>query len=294
MPLTLTAFLVAALSISGIPPLNGFASKWLIYQSLIELGRISPYWVIWLTAAMFGSAFTLASFVKVIQAVFLGQGSEYAEKAREVSPWLWLPMVFLAAVCVVFGLWAYELPIRYLVAPAIAIIPLAGRWEPGIATVLLLAGLTVGGLIYWLGGVRRASERPAFYGGEELPLAAVKVTGTDFYDTIRRFKPLELAFAAGEKRWFDLYELLTGLVRWFAALCYWLDTKMPFGIVTWFRRDRHLTISLIALLIAAELLAECLLFALGIRELLTSLAAAAAVAVAFVLTAQLSRSYPHE
>lgn len=294
MPLTFAAFLIAAFSISGLPPLNGFVSKWMIYSSVIQLAGGSNWWIVWLAAAMFGSAFTLASFVKVIQAVFLGQGSEFAEKAKEGSAWLWLPTVFLAAVCVIFGLWAFALPIRYLVAPAIALIPFSGIWEPGPATLLLLIGLAVGLAIYLLGNGRKVSERPSFYGGEDLPLAEIKVTGTDFYDTIKRFKPLEMAYAAGEKHYFDLYEMTTALVRWLSARLFWLDTKQPFGLIGWFRRDRAFATRLLISLAAAELLVEGLLLLCGVRELLTTLTALAAVAVTFFLTARLSRSYANE
>ena len=73
LPLTFIACLIASLSISGIPPFNGFASKWMIYQGLIESGANSSNmtWVLWLAAAMLGSVLTLASFVKVLHAVFL-------------------------------------------------------------------------------------------------------------------------------------------------------------------------------------------------------------------------------
>ena len=39
MPVTFGCMLVAALSISGIPPLNGFASKWLVYQGCVAAGE---------------------------------------------------------------------------------------------------------------------------------------------------------------------------------------------------------------------------------------------------------------
>ena len=61
LPVTFAVCLIASLSISGIPPLNGFASKWMVYQAVIDSGHDSGsmLWVVWLTAAMFGSAFTL-------------------------------------------------------------------------------------------------------------------------------------------------------------------------------------------------------------------------------------------
>jgi formate hydrogenlyase subunit 3/multisubunit Na+/H+ antiporter MnhD subunit len=71
MPVTLFVCIVASMSISGIPPLNGFASKWMIYQGIIESGRSGGFlWVVWLTAAMLGSALTLASFMKLLHAAF--------------------------------------------------------------------------------------------------------------------------------------------------------------------------------------------------------------------------------
>ena len=76
MPVVYVAFLIASLAISGVPPLNGFASKWMIYQGIIETGRQGSHlWILWLMAAMFGSALTLASFMKLVHAVFLGQPS---------------------------------------------------------------------------------------------------------------------------------------------------------------------------------------------------------------------------
>ena len=38
MPVVYMAFLIASLAISGVPPLNGFFSKWMIYQGIIEIG----------------------------------------------------------------------------------------------------------------------------------------------------------------------------------------------------------------------------------------------------------------
>ncbi len=90
MPVTFLTCTVAALSISGIPPLNGFASKWMIYQGIISSGEgAGPGWVVWLAVAMLGSALTLASFVKVLHATFLckpsqtGSGNEYPREPHQ-------------------------------------------------------------------------------------------------------------------------------------------------------------------------------------------------------------------
>jgi len=60
MPVTFIASLVFALSISGVPPFNGFASKWMIYQGIIDFGNgaaiANKLWVVWLGLAVLGSA----------------------------------------------------------------------------------------------------------------------------------------------------------------------------------------------------------------------------------------------
>ena len=77
MPLTFFASLIFAMSISGVPPLNGFASKWMIYQGIIDFGNgaglANKLWVLWLGLAVLGSALTLASFIKFIGGVFLSR-----------------------------------------------------------------------------------------------------------------------------------------------------------------------------------------------------------------------------
>jgi formate hydrogenlyase subunit 3/multisubunit Na+/H+ antiporter MnhD subunit len=109
MPLTFITALVFALAISGIPPLNGFASKWLIYQAIIDFGHgagiANKLWIIWLALAVFGSALTLASFIKFISGAFLGRSSDTLKTVREVNFLMWVPMVILAIVCVGLALW---------------------------------------------------------------------------------------------------------------------------------------------------------------------------------------------
>ena len=77
MPLTFVTALIFALSISGIPPFNGFASKWMIYQGIIDFGHgtgiSNQLWMVWLGLAVLGSALTLASFIKFIGGIFLGR-----------------------------------------------------------------------------------------------------------------------------------------------------------------------------------------------------------------------------
>ncbi len=213
MPITFVTSLVAAMAIAGVPPLNGFASKWMIYQGIIETGRGgSPLWIVWLTAAMFGSALTLASFMKIIHAVFLGQPAA-AWHGRlpfklDPSPRMWVPCVVLALLCVLFGVFAFQVPLRWLINPSLhETVQYPGFWNPGLATGLLLAGLAAGFLIYLLG--RRAGVRVTdpFVGGESVAEhPEMRVSGTEFYKTIQDLGPLKSLYAWAEERRFDPYE----------------------------------------------------------------------------------------
>ena len=207
MPVTFAALLVAALAASGVPPFNAFFSKWMVYQGVIELAKSGPLWIVWLMAAMFGSALTLAVFIKVLHAAFLGQWSELTAKVREVAWTMWLPPVVLAALCAVFGIFAYSLPLPFLVAGALPAISYSGFYNPVLATALLLLGLLIGVLVYYFMAFSGTIAKPVYIGGEALAENEVKVPATEFFEAIKENGPLPLVYGAAERRAFDLYEL---------------------------------------------------------------------------------------
>lgn len=216
MPITFITCLIAALSISGVPPFNGFVSKWMVYQGVIELGRGGDkLWVIWLVAAMFGSALTLASFMKLIHAVFLGSPSvtthHPAPKRNEVSFSMWMPMAVLAALCVIFGVFAYRVPLKNFILPAVPGVSFRGFWSPGLATLLIIIGIILGVIIYWLGNIKGLRVDTAYVGGEIIPEES-RVTGVDFYDTIKNMGTFKEIYRGAEKKNFDIYDLGTKFV----------------------------------------------------------------------------------
>ncbi|MBQ5787659.1 MAG: hypothetical protein IIW12_05600 [Oscillospiraceae bacterium] len=119
MPQTTVLFLIGAFSISGIPPFNGFASKWLIYQAAyqkgVESGNIG--FLLVTICCLVTSTLTLASFVKVTQSVFFGQLPKEYENVREVSVGMRLAMGLLALLCIVTGLFP-GLVTTFLTEPA--------------------------------------------------------------------------------------------------------------------------------------------------------------------------------
>ncbi len=233
MPLTFTAALIASLSISGVPPFNGFASKWMIYQGVIELGKTSNLWIIWLIAAMFGSALTLASFMKLMHATFLGQWSEWTEKAKEVNWLMWLPMLILALLCIIFGVFVYAVPVKYFIGAAIPGVSFTGIWSPALATLLILGGLLIGLIIYWVGRAKTAVAKPAYVGGELLDEKMIKVSGVDFYDTIKKWGFLPATYKWAEAKLFDVYDWGKAICRVLTAGLRWLHNGQLHTYLAW-------------------------------------------------------------
>jgi formate hydrogenlyase subunit 3/multisubunit Na+/H+ antiporter MnhD subunit len=212
MPVTFITFLIASFAISGIPPFNGFASKWMVYQGVIKTAAAGgKLWVVWLAAAMFGSALTLASFMKLIHAVFLGQARRGAGavKVNETGASMWLPQVTLAGLCIVFGV-AYYLPLNKLIFPALGKPAVfTGMWNAASgATLLVLASMVIGIIIYFLGSAGKTRQTTRFVGGEILDNhPTMRLSGTEFYNTIQEIGVLKFIYRLARKKLFDVYEV---------------------------------------------------------------------------------------
>jgi formate hydrogenlyase subunit 3/multisubunit Na+/H+ antiporter MnhD subunit len=229
MRITFAATVIAALSISAIPPSNGFASKWMVYQGIVDSRGEGSLWVIWLAAAMFGSALTLASFTKLLHAVFLRRpGAALEQKpVREVGPALWLPMAVLSALCIAFGVFAHRLPLGQLVFPAVGEdIYLPGVWWAGPATVMLVASFALGALLLLLTVPRKLRVTETYTGGEIIgrnyiagekagATSDVEVSGVDFYRNVQDIAPLRTLYRLAEKKVFDIYDVGIAAVFYF-------------------------------------------------------------------------------
>ncbi|MDD5431672.1 MAG: proton-conducting transporter membrane subunit [Candidatus Omnitrophica bacterium] len=112
MPQTAICFLLGAMAISALPPLNGFVSEWLTLQAFF-LGALnvqgSAKLFLGFSAAMLAltSGLAVACFVKAFGVTFLAlPRSRYAKEAKEVSFTMKAAMFFLSALTVIFGLLA--------------------------------------------------------------------------------------------------------------------------------------------------------------------------------------------
>lgn len=225
MPITFITFLIASFAISGVPPLNGFASKWMIYQGVIETAKAGGYlWIVYLVAAMFGSVLTLASFMKLVHTIFLGQPyhkpQATAHKPQETHPTMWIPTVTLAALCLIFGVFAYRIPLKLFILPSVGRnVAFTGMWNPGLATILILAGIAAGFVIYLLGTITKIRETDIFVGGEVLEEHPdMRVSGVEFYDTIQDIRFLRGIYKLAEKKVFDIYDVGTKITFTFTRI----------------------------------------------------------------------------
>jgi hydrogenase-4 component B len=122
MPWTASLFTLGAMAISGLPPLNGFVSEWLVFLGLFDAvsSRGPVAWSAVPAAVLLGvtGALALACFVKVCGVVFFGvPRSAAAEHAHECGPLMRAPMFVLAGACVAVGL----VPVLFFPAVASAV-----------------------------------------------------------------------------------------------------------------------------------------------------------------------------
>jgi len=125
MPVTFLCFSAALFSAAGMPPFNGFNSKLIIYYALIERGEL-----VLAIIAILSSVITLAYFLKFMHGAFFGQLTPAAEHATEVGLAMRVPIILLAALCLITG-----------VFPGLALIPIAGL-EQSLGLTPPLVGLS--------------------------------------------------------------------------------------------------------------------------------------------------------
>lgn len=212
MPITATCAIIAALSISGVPPLSGFTSKWLIFERSIAGGLYVPVFILFGLVAIFISAVTLASFLKFIGSVFIGQlDVEDHVIQRDVPLSMSIPQMILAFFCVLFGV-APMLVLRYLYAASVAVMPdeyapafnalvghshyditlklgtegVSGTWGPLPVVAAFTGCLLLAWLISRLGG-SRIRRVPVWLCGEKHSFDEIMYSSHSFMFQFNRF-----------------------------------------------------------------------------------------------------------
>jgi hydrogenase-4 component B len=197
MPWTSICFLIGAVAICGLPPLNGFVSEFLIYLGLFRT-LVGPENAIFVgtiavapALALIG-ALAVACFVKVYGAVFLGTArSDHARSVQESPATMLLPMGVLVVCCLLIGL-----------AP-LAVVPIFAKavvaWAPKLADVdgqlvrlaplewisrmggLLISAVVVAGvLLSWRLRATRVDSGSTWGCGYTMPTARMQYTSSSF------------------------------------------------------------------------------------------------------------------
>ncbi|MDO8535717.1 MAG: proton-conducting transporter membrane subunit [Candidatus Omnitrophota bacterium] len=203
MPVTFVCFIIAAASISGVPPFNGFFSKELVYDGALERG-----WIFY-AAAVLGSFLTAASFLKLGHAAYLGKKS--AAPVKEAPAAMLIPMIVIAGICVLFGVWNY-LPLKYLIQPILGEHLLEERNFYGFPSNVMLIVVTIlvliAAVINHIYGVKRSGS-------------ALKAS-----DHIHHAPILSQIYDAAEKRYFDPYDIGRKIVKPFSGAMWGIDKRI--------------------------------------------------------------------
>ena len=198
MPRLMVLFLVGAVAISCLPPLNGFASEWLLYLGFFSsltrsTGGITPLLVASAAAvlALIG-ALVLACFVKLFGTVFLGTSRTVHFADAHDPGWSQrIPMTVLAAACVVLGFFpALVTPVLDRAIAEWSAVPgsvadLAPMGWLGVFAMALL-GLVIGIVVVLavLNGKKKRERRLTWDCGYAEPTARMQYTGSSLSQSL--------------------------------------------------------------------------------------------------------------
>lgn len=272
MPWTGLFFLLGCISISGLPPFNGFVSEWLTFQAALQAWHLDSgvlRSVLPIAAAMLAltAALAAAGFVKAFGVAFLGQArSRQARRAREVTFGMRAGQAWLALLCLLLGV---------LPTPLIDIInavpqqllgtgldqATANGWlwltpvtqatasysPPLVIVALLVVGLSTALVVRRLARneIRRADPWDC---GFSPPDARMQYTGTAFAQPfLRVFRPLfrvDEAHEQGEdidryriqiidRSWALLYQPVANLIQKAARRVTWIQSGSIRAYLGW-------------------------------------------------------------
>ena len=188
MPLSFFVMLIGIIGLAGLPPMNGFVSKWLIYRSLIIDG--SPLLFL---GAVVGTLGTILSVYKLIHNTFLGQlRIEHVDV--EEAPWsMMIPMLMLSAIIFVTGYFPGLVLEWVSVVQATVGLPVIEYTLGGVSlekggldmiwiVSVLLAGFGIGTLIFLAGGrSKRVHQLDNYAGGHFLTAETRYQYSDNFY-----------------------------------------------------------------------------------------------------------------
>jgi multicomponent Na+:H+ antiporter subunit A len=220
MPHTMQIWLICSAGIAGVPLLNGFVSKWMLYNAALEIHQPILALIPWI-----GSILTVFSFLKATSGVFLGSEGSDTKNAHEVSWTMVGGGGVLAAGCILFGV-APQLAISYLInplLPALGCMPLTGVSWFGLSAgeglwlasgglmlgvVALLFGAIVALIPMMVRGTATAGGAPSVFTGGELLTSRGHLGASDFAQVVKcSLAPFYRGFDV-DVAWLKIWHLL--------------------------------------------------------------------------------------
>jgi formate hydrogenlyase subunit 3/multisubunit Na+/H+ antiporter MnhD subunit len=210
MPLSFLAMLLGIIGLAGLPPMNGFVSKWMVYKSLIDNGMPLLF-----LAAAIGTLGTILSVYKLIHNTFLGQLRLEHQEINEV-PWsMSVPMLLVGALVFITG---------YMPGLALDMVSLAQQ------------ALGVAPLNYSLGGVQTAHGSLNMLWVVSILIISIGIGTLVFFLGNRSSKVHQLDnyagghFLSADIRYHYSHNFYAGLMRvigpWYRGSIVWLEAAL--------------------------------------------------------------------
>ncbi len=215
MPFTFFSVLLSIIALAGIPPLSGFAGKWLLYTAIYEKG-----WYFIMVVSMLASTLAFLYCYKVLHTVFLGQLRDEYRNVKELPIPLVIVELFLAFLTMAIGAkpqlilrfsekvlktsFGMENP-GYLYEGANRIVSSIGHFNAWFMMVFVVGAFTIALIFFALNNpkIRKVSQLDIGYSGE-VPESPESVHfGYELYMHFRRAV------------WFLVYPAIRNIYRWF-------------------------------------------------------------------------------
>jgi len=216
MPLVFTSVLIGALSLAGVPPLNGFYSKWILYQAAISFDRnFAPFLLL---AALLGSTLSVIYISKFVFSAFFGT---HQKELNRYPGWgMKMAVVLPALLCIALGV--YPRLLLDSVRPIIGNIPpFPGTWVGYMAAAFLVGAIAMGFVVYFLLDLKRKSTRKTVFIGGESPETIdekryfpyvshmnFEISPSEIYNSIKNSKMVNWFYVAEERQFLDPYVAL--------------------------------------------------------------------------------------
>ena len=237
MPISYLVYLIAIISMAGIPPMGGFISKWLIFQSVLNEGLI-----LLAIATFFGSIGSFLYVFRPLAALFLGQElPQYKKTIKEAPVLMLIPMLILSILNVVTGVVPnFILEFTNKVLVELNITPLVlnswmtitgnnGELYPALIAGMFAIGVGIAFIIFiLLKKSKKVDLMDTYTAGNFVYTEELLHYSVDFY------APLERLYEKYINIMKDFYKGLANKVREFGAFVkYFFFTNKPEITVVW-------------------------------------------------------------